>query len=370
MVGNLSRNKFLVPLTKNETAFAEALQDALIKAFDHGEKKITSIWAYLEPPTRNRLARDFVAGVSTYADNHFKTADKPAFPAPLTPHAITIDTVAITTPCPPVGVLDIIDQNRLLSRQQLDISPLVPNSFLDEGGIVIPAPCDNHSQAQEHDIALPRAAAYRWPHQQDTPETENADTISTAQAQTAAVARRGVNHQSPMAPNFWPLWIDQQDGLLRQCLKLMSGNMDDAQDALSEAMVKASVKFEDSMDQIRNPRAWLSRIVHNACIDLHRQNKRKAEYNEDAHSTADEAMPEITRRDSTTPEQNALTGEMFANLDKALADLPEKLRRPLLMRCVQDQSYDEIAENLGLSNCAVRKRVQLARDQLRGCEIR
>ncbi|PKR55510.1 hypothetical protein COO20_04895 [Thalassospira marina] len=177
-------------------------------------------------------------------------------------------------------------------------------------------------------------------------------------------------YAASMAPNFWPLWIAQRDSLLRQCLKLMSGNMDDAQDALSEAMVKASMKFEESMDEIRNHRAWLSRIVHNACIDLHRQNRRKAEYHEETHNTEDESQPSISRQDVATPEQKALTGEMFSNLERALSDLPEKLRRPLLMRCVQDQSYDEIAENLGLTNCAVRKRVQLARDHLKGCDIR
>ena len=173
-----------------------------------------------------------------------------------------------------------------------------------------------------------------------------------------------------MAPNFWPLWIAQRDSLLRQCLKLMSGNMDDAQDALSEAMIKASVKFEDSMDEIRNHRAWLSRIAHNACIDLHRQNRRKADYHEETHSKEDNVLPGISRLEETSPEQHALTGETYTHLERALNDLPEKLRRPLLMRCVQDQTYDEIAKSLGLSNCAVRKRVQLARDHLKGFDIR
>lgn len=195
------------------------------------------------------------------------------------------------------------------------------------------------------------------------------DTTTEAQTNTVSPSEQA-RYAATMAPNFWPLWIAQRDILLRQCLRLMSGNMDDAQDALSEAMIKASVKFEDSMDEIRNHRAWLSRIVHNACIDLHRQNRRKADYNEETHSKEDNVLPGISRQEEATPEQNALTGETFSNLERALTDLPEKLRRPLLMRCVQDQSYDEIAENLGLSNCAVRKRVQLARDHLKGFDIR
>lgn len=176
----------------------------------------------------------------------------------------------------------------------------------------------------------------------------------------------------PAAPNFWPLWIDQQDNLLKQCLKLMSGNMDDAQDALSEAMVKASTKFEDSMDEIRNHRAWLSRIVHNACIDLHRQNRRKAEYKEETHgnSTADTPASPMTAPVIPSPEESYLTGERLDQLDEALNAMQESLRKPLLMRCVQDRSYDEIARALGLSNCAVRKRVQLAREQLRSAGIK
>lgn len=173
----------------------------------------------------------------------------------------------------------------------------------------------------------------------------------------------------PAAPNFWPLWIDQQDSLLKQCLKLMSGNMDDAQDALSEAMVKASTKFEDSMDEIRNHRAWLSRIVHNACIDLHRQNRRKAEYREETHGSADTPASPMTAPIIPSPEESYLAGEQLDQLETALLAMHEKLRKPLLMRCVQDRSYDEIAEALGLSNCAVRKRVQLAREHLRGAGI-
>lgn len=173
----------------------------------------------------------------------------------------------------------------------------------------------------------------------------------------------------PAAPNFWPLWIDQQDSLLKQCLKLMSGNMDDAQDALSEAMVKASTKFEDSMDEIRNHRAWLSRIVHNACIDLHRQNRRKAEYREETHGSANAPASPITAPIIPGPEESFLAGEQLDQLETALLAMQEKLRKPLLMRCVQDRSYDEIAEALGLSNCAVRKRVQLAREHLREAGI-
>lgn len=226
------------------------------------------------------------------------------------------------------------------------------------------------------DLRQPVPGMRDMPQAPDTPTYPPAQDIPSEDAGNTAWPNPTRAHETaldpqtgPAAPNFWPLWIDQQDSLLKQCLKLMSGNMDDAQDALSEAMVKASTKFEDSMDEIRNHRAWLSRIVHNACIDLHRQNRRKAEYREETHGSADTPASPMTAPVIPSPEESFLAGEQLDQLETALMAMQEKLRKPLLMRCVQDRSYDEIAEALGLSNCAVRKRVQLAREHLRGAGI-
>ncbi|WP_143589747.1 RNA polymerase sigma factor [Thalassospira mesophila] len=388
-MGDINRNNFLVTLTENETAFAHALQDALAKALADQDAKVTSIWAHLEAARRARLAQEFVAGVSFHATNHFgATSSEASSPVPdsiplssfLPGASSALPNGPASQPVSPDSPTDTFAPPRdIASTPAQDGTRYTgktgkPNNVTEATGDRSSAPRHSHSaysarQQPAHPASLPS-------HRAPAPEVGFGPNAAKAQSANAAFTASPDPDYAPfdarntLAPNFWPLWIDQQDCLMRQCLKLMSGNMDDAQDALSEAMVKASVKFEESMHDIRNHRAWLSRIVHNACIDLHRQNRRKAEYHEEAHSTADDAMPAITYRDVATPEQNALTGEMFAKLDTALANLPEKLRRPLLMRCVYDQSYDEIAKHLGLSNCAVRKRVQLARDQLRGCEIR
>lgn len=388
-------------LSKNETAFASALQDALGKAIDDGDQKVTSIWAHLDATQRALLAGDFVAGVNAHATQTFSKPDdpEPASPpqtsrgqphssGPETPPASQTNPAPSTSANPPVPRGYPTNFNPLAGFPELsgphapNPSAVIASALGGWGGMgQVPSPVEILGGLQQS-FLREGPSAPTPAHQPDLREARAPDPKPATRPDPAPAGSDNADPSSLLedarqssaanstAPHFWPLWMDQQDSLLKQCLKLMSGNLDDAQDALSEAMVKASVKFEDSMEDIRNHRAWLSRIVHNACIDLHRQNRRKAEYHEESHASTDDALPSIAGREEPSPEENCLTGEMFAHLEEALANLPDKLRRPLLMRCVQDRSYDDIAQNLGLSNCAVRKRVQLARDQLRDAGIR
>ncbi|WP_404421276.1 RNA polymerase sigma factor [Thalassospira australica] len=355
-------------LSENEITFAKSLDDALDKALGTGEN-VTSIWSHLKDEQRARLAEDYLAALSSNSRESCKTGNVTEVNyAPREPQSKT------GNPAVPRGYP--ANFNPLAGLPGLEPSSrgpsptdIIAGSLGNLGG----NPLSQMQRSMQDAMSLFGNPGFEQPapcqplgHPSGAPQSYRDDARSW---QTGPLDDAASSSMEPAAPNFWPLWMDQQDSLLKQCLKLMSGNMDDAQDALSEAMLKASVKFEDSMDEIRNHRAWLSRIVHNACIDLHRQNRRKAEYKEENHGTADAALPPISGRNDPSPEESFLATEMFDHLERALRALPEKLRKPLLMRCVEDRSYDDIADSLGLSNCAVRKRVQLARDHLRGAGI-
>lgn len=170
---------------------------------------------------------------------------------------------------------------------------------------------------------------------------------------------------------FWAMWADHQQQLLRQCMRMMAGNVADAEDALSTAMLRASDYFgAGGGASIDNHRAWLSRLVHNSCIDFYRARSRHRHWeNEVEASGLTEIVPAVTPAPTPTPEEQAETGEQMRNLQKELDALPELLRTPLVMRFLDGLSYEEISERLGIPNCTARKRVQLARDRLRkaGC---
>ncbi|MEZ2238992.1 sigma-70 family RNA polymerase sigma factor, partial [Microcoleus sp.] len=84
---------------------------------------------------------------------------------------------------------------------------------------------------------------------------------------------------------FWQLWEQNRDYLYRCCVKWM-GNTTDAEEVLSRAMLKAWDKLPDYAAQITNLRAWLIRLTHNLCIDIHRERRRKAMQIEDIEEIA------------------------------------------------------------------------------------
>lgn len=168
---------------------------------------------------------------------------------------------------------------------------------------------------------------------------------------------------------FWELWLTHQDQLRKQCMHMMSGNLADAEDALSSAMLRASQKFVEYSGSIMNEKAWLSKLVHNVCIDQYRQRKRT--YYQALEGEATEQVEEaMFSGPQPSPEEVALGREQVATLEACLEKLSNNLRVPLMLRCVEGWSYPDIAEELDLRADTVRKRVQLARDFLRGRDIR
>lgn len=162
---------------------------------------------------------------------------------------------------------------------------------------------------------------------------------------------------------FWGIWSEHMEHLRRHSLRWMSNNTADAEDALSSAMLLAHRKYPEHAASIANTRAWLTRLVYNVCMDHHRVRDRFASLSNEETVAAD--TPSIHSQEIPEPDRQATTDETLDLLQKAVADLSPSLRDPLILRCIYDRSYAEIAERLGIAESAVRKRVQLARDKLR-----
>jgi len=190
--------------------------------------------------------------------------------------------------------------------------------------------------------------------------------LSTGEASAIAAEARQVETQSDTAadaePTFWQIWLAHRDYLRQHSIRLSSGNVADAEDALSEAMLRAAQAFSKSA--IRNHRAWLLRLVHNACMDRYRSHHRHKQLAQVMTDEAAQSVPAIAVRRDRTPEDLLSALEQICDLQRAMSSLPPMLAEPLMLY-LNDLTDGEIAGNLRVTKEVVRKRRQIARAWLR-----
>jgi len=160
---------------------------------------------------------------------------------------------------------------------------------------------------------------------------------------------------------FWAIWMVHQNSLRHRSLRLSGGNRADAEDALSAAMVRAAQAFD--RQPVQNPGAWLVRILHNACMDQHRQNANRIPI---AAEDADLPPPSAAAwvKAAPSPEEALSQQESDAAWGRAMNALPAALVEPLRLH-LDDWSDERIAAHLNISRELVRKRRQLAKNRLR-----
>lgn len=141
------------------------------------------------------------------------------------------------------------------------------------------------------------------------------------------------------------------------------GNEDDALDACQEAMLsawRAMPRFEGNADGFR---AWLMRIVVNACRDRLRYEKRRPHIPIETERDGDRRVLPIPVP-GQTPEQYAENSDLRSLLEQCLAQLSDDHREVILL----DQSglsYSEIATTLDVEIGTVKSRLSRARAAMR-----
>lgn len=170
-------------------------------------------------------------------------------------------------------------------------------------------------------------------------------------------------HQSN-THGFWQAWNAHREYLKRLSMIWMNVSAADAEDAFSEATIRAYEKYEFHAAQISNERAWFARLLHNICIDKHRSHKRLKTLCERVReiNSVDFSIFEST---NLSPEGSLINDELSDLLLSAIRELPDRLQKPVIMRLVQGESYDDIAKVLAITNDNARKRVQQGRSVLR-----
>jgi len=127
----------------------------------------------------------------------------------------------------------------------------------------------------------------------------------------------------------------------------------EAQDVVQEAMLRAFRYFHAFRGEEARP--WLMRIVRNTWIDFRT-----------CDGANDEPLEVVADRatEGPDPEQSALVDDRRRHVAAALAALPADVRQILVLREIEDFSYNHIASVLNLPVGTVMSRLARAREKL------
>ena len=130
-------------------------------------------------------------------------------------------------------------------------------------------------------------------------------------------------------------------------------NEQDALDASQEALIRIYTKIT-SYEEKAQFKTWVQRIVTNICIDKFRRNKPTVSIDEH----------ELVFEDRANVEREVMTGYLAQDIQEAIQKLPEHHRLVIVLRYLQDLSYNEIADCLNLPLNTVKSYLFRARQQL------
>lgn len=141
--------------------------------------------------------------------------------------------------------------------------------------------------------------------------------------------------------------------LMRAYARRLARSHDEADDVVQDALLTAWKDIGMVQDGTA-VKAWLMRIVSHRAVDTGRRRK--------THAVLEDQPEPVDQK--PTPEQLAVAGSARRALENALSRLPEGQRRCWVLREFGGQSYEEIAEVLGISVTSVRGRLARARTTL------
>lgn len=147
----------------------------------------------------------------------------------------------------------------------------------------------------------------------------------------------------------------------------MIPSIQDAEDLTQETFVRAYLSIR-SFQSRASLNTWLFRIATNLCIDYSRRSRKSqglvVSLSPDAEDEQSESQRDIPDHDYD-PQRLLLNKELGAQLDRALRELPDKLRAVVLLYDIEGLPYDEIAAIAGCPLGTVKSRLFNARAALR-----
>ena len=143
----------------------------------------------------------------------------------------------------------------------------------------------------------------------------------------------------------------------------MFSNSEDASDIAQEALIKA-YKNIDKFDFNSSFSTWLYRITVNACIDEMRRRKGRESISIDAEDEESGLAVQIEDT-SLGAEERVIQNETVSEVRAAIDKLSEEHKTVIILRDLQDMTYEQVAQTLDLRIGTVKIRLARARKSLK-----
>jgi RNA polymerase sigma-70 factor (ECF subfamily) len=140
--------------------------------------------------------------------------------------------------------------------------------------------------------------------------------------------------------------------------RLLTRNAPDAEDMVQEAYLRALRGFKGFRGGTA-ARPWLLKIVRNTCYTWLRDNGGRA-----GMAEFDERLYVVT---GSTPETESSGRERAKAVENCIEQLPVDFREAIVLREMEQLSYDEIAGITGVPTGTVMSRLSRARARLSKC---
>ncbi len=158
--------------------------------------------------------------------------------------------------------------------------------------------------------------------------------------------------------------VNRYEDKIFRLTKNITGNREDAEDAMQDAFLKAYSHLQDFHGDSRFY-TWLVRIAANESL-MRLRKRRPNQFSLDEPVEGDtDLMPRELEDWGPSPEQGYAQAELQGILAEVIEQLGPEFRIVLVLRDLEELSTEETAEALGISIPAVKSRLLRARLKLR-----
>ena len=162
-------------------------------------------------------------------------------------------------------------------------------------------------------------------------------------------------------PNYFGILMERYEGkLLTYIRRISSVTHEDAEDILQNSFLKAYQNL-NSFDGELTFSSWMYRIVHNETVSMWRKNKSRPQGN--MVYVDDDFLERIV---DTADIVSDMDKEFLKDvIDKLLKNMDDKYREILILKYIEDKSYDEISDILKKPAGTVATHLNRAKKQFR-----